>query len=226
MAGQRSWQSRHFLRQENTWADDDENAIAIQNALAAQTFPAAALPLLLGCLRQMGLLRNRERSGGGEMGARLLQGRASSAAGSGGTCPQTASWGWATQVLAALAPRTELVGRARPFLHRSALHRLLLGLRRLCQEPRCHHASRCKHLSPAIGQHKCKDHRCSTINIANFLPLQTVSSPTFSLQEKFYHAENSHSKVICKSTEQIVHRASKIIRREGYAQSLKCQMLL
>lgn len=136
------------------------------------------------------------------------------------------AWGWATQVLAALAPRTELVGRARPFLHRSALHRLLLGLRRLHQEPPCHHASLCKHLLPAIGQHKCKDHRCSTINIANFLPLQTVSSPPFSLQEKFYHAENSHSKVICKSIKQIVHRASKIIRCEGYVQSLKCQMLL
>lgn len=36
---------------------------------------------------------NRERSGGGETGARLLQGRASSAVGSQGTCPRTACLG-------------------------------------------------------------------------------------------------------------------------------------
>lgn len=56
----------------------------------------------------------------------------------------------------------------------------------------------------------------------NFSSPAHSSSPPFSLQEKLYQADHSHSRAICNSTKQIVRGASQITKCEGYGESSMC----
>ena len=233
MAGQRSWQSRHFLLQENTWDDDDENAIKTETALAAYAFPAAGLrTVLLGSLHQMVLLRGRS----GNKTALAVKRRELSFCRAGplqrweanGPAHEQPASGWADASASSTSSMksTEGAGGTSTVLLTS-LHATWAAARPPGIFARNHRAISQPSAStfyPPSASINARTAVAPPSTLQLFFPCRVSNTPS-SLEEKFYQAENSH-RVICKNKKQIVHGASQITRHEGYVQNSKYHMLL